>query len=268
VKRFLLVILFCTALVLNGCVFIDTLNQPTEADQGSVMVVNITGSLNSTWGSSYEGWLAMLLPKGCVPESLVYTGVVTGAVYDTSQAVADTAALYHGNEPGMDWWGMATPRHATDGGSYSAQLYISIHAFADTGFYYLDYFTGDEYDGAVWQDSVLDQPLTIRWVVGVDSEPVSAHRSAAPDLVIEPNPFSTKTAITVHAPRDLSSSCGLSVYDMTGRRIRDLWSAGSSGTEVIWDGSDNNGRPLGSGVFFIRASFGTESVTKPVLILR
>ncbi len=267
-KRFLFASVFSAALILNGCVFIDVLNQPTEADQGSVMTVNITGTLNSSWGGGYEGWIAMLLPKGCVPESLVYSGVLTGTVYDTSQAVGDTAALYHGDVPGMDWWGMATTRHSTDGGSYSAQLYISIHAYADTGLFYLDYFTGSEYHGAAWQDSVLDQPLRIRWVVGVETEPVSVRRSAAPDLTIEPNPFSTRTKITAHAPRDVPSSRSISVYDMAGRFVRDLSMPGSSAAEITWDGSDDNGRPLGSGVFFVRASFGTESVTRPVLILR
>lgn len=67
-----------------------------------------------------------------------------------------------------------------------------------------------------------------------------------------PNPFNPKTKIvfelTEVAPVDLA------VFDLSGRQLRSLISgvrpAGEH--EAVWDGRDENGAPLASGVYFVR----------------
>jgi flagellar hook assembly protein FlgD len=61
----------------------------------------------------------------------------------------------------------------------------------------------------------------------------------------------------------------LAVYDLKGRRVRELargtWSADRH--VVTWNGRDNRGRELASGVYFVRLTAGAESaVTKVTLI--
>ena len=75
-----------------------------------------------------------------------------------------------------------------------------------------------------------------------------------------PNPFNPLTTIRYDLPE--SGPVSLTVYDVAGRRIRSLvrsttQPAGSY--NVIWDGRDDDGRTVGSGVYFY--SFRSEGLT-------
>ena len=60
------------------------------------------------------------------------------------------------------------------------------------------------------------------------------------------------------------------VYDLRGSLVKRLVTgelpAGSS--EVSWDGSDASGRPMGAGVYFVRAVDGEHAVSARVVIAR
>lgn len=272
-----LMLLLVAVLGVNGCVLIDSLSQPDNAVQGDILVVSATGQVGSTWGGSYSGWIAMMLPKGCTPESLIYTGDVSGAVYDTSQEVGDTAVFYHSTDPGMDWWGMETSPHNTDGGNYSATLYVKIDHAADPGLFHLDYLTGSSYNGSTWQDSVLNVPLTIV-PTGIESEPTATHESRIAGMTVQPNPAKSATAITVHTTGDAlpagSFDYNLGVYDISGRLVRNLLlppaslTGGESSIKVVWDGTDHQGRPVSSGVFLLRFQVHKQTFTEPIVIIR
>lgn len=283
-SHFALPLLLAAVLVANGCVLIDWLSQPEEAVQGDILVVSATGQVGSTWGGSYSGWIAVMLPKGCTPESLIYTGVVSGAVYDTSQNIGDTAAFYHSTDPGMDWWGMETSPHTTDGGNYSATLYIKIDHATDPGFFLLDYLTGSSYTGSSWQDSVIDVPLTIL-PTGIENESVISSRSRIADMTVQPNPAKSTATIRLQIPYEAlppnsrhpgleSFNYSLEVYDISGRLVRNLLIAPASliveesTISVVWDGSDNEGRSVGSGVFLLRFQVHKQTITKPIVIIR
>lgn len=68
-----------------------------------------------------------------------------------------------------------------------------------------------------------------------------------------PNPFNPSTVIRYQLLE--TSDVRLRVYDVGGRRIRDLWAAPSQTPglySVSWDGRDNSGRLVASGVYFCR----------------
>jgi hypothetical protein len=69
-----------------------------------------------------------------------------------------------------------------------------------------------------------------------------------------PNPFNPHTVIRLDLPR--AAICDLRVVDPSGRTVRRLLAGGAGpGTvETIWDGTDDDGHPVGSGVFFVRAA--------------
>jgi hypothetical protein len=82
-----------------------------------------------------------------------------------------------------------------------------------------------------------------------------------------PNPFNPRT--TLRFSLGSSGSADLSLYDLTGRRVTTLVS--ESVTEglhqVVWDGTDRNGRPLSSGVFLaILRSQGQKAMRKVILL--
>ena len=61
----------------------------------------------------------------------------------------------------------------------------------------------------------------------------------------------------------------LAVFDLAGRRVRTLVAGERpAGThEVWWEGGDEHGRPVATGVHFLRFSAGDRAVTRPVLRL-
>ena len=83
-----------------------------------------------------------------------------------------------------------------------------------------------------------------------------------------PNPFRTSTRISYALPA--ASAARILVYDAAGRRVRALLDqrmpAGLH--EVFWDGRDDAGRPVGSGVYFCRMEAGTFRQCRTMTILR
>jgi hypothetical protein len=91
----------------------------------------------------------------------------------------------------------------------------------------------------------------------------AAAAGATPDLLriaARPNPFSTGTRVEFNLPD--AGTARINVYDVQGRRVRTIhdgvMAAGSH--EVSWDGTDDAGRRLASGVYWITlTSAGRES---------
>ena len=77
------------------------------------------------------------------------------------------------------------------------------------------------------------------------------------------------TASLAHVRHDVSDDASISVYDARGTRVRELRSgfvlAGEHAVE--WDGRDDAGRAVASGVYFCRLrSGGGEAIRKLVLV--
>lgn len=87
--------------------------------------------------------------------------------------------------------------------------------------------------------------------------------------LIAPNPFSSSTAISYALPA--AGAVELEVYDVLGRVVRTLAHrerqvAGAH--RISWDGRDDAGRALGSGLYFVRLRGLDRSWQRPVLIVR
>jgi|GEM_PF-3362256 len=111
------------------------------------------------------------------------------------------------------------------------------------------------YDGPATEDS------------GVETEdPVSD-----PALFIrcQPNPFRVSTAISFGVAARTSAQVG--VYDVSGRRIRNLVESAvlpPGECNLRWDGRDDSGRDVGPGAYFIRVSVPGRSAQSKVVMLR
>ncbi len=83
-----------------------------------------------------------------------------------------------------------------------------------------------------------------------------------------PNPFGPQTAIRLDVPQ--SGRVLLEIFDVSGRRLRTLVDAVlSPGSKALaWDGTDDAGRPVGSGVYFYRAHAGQFEATRKLTLLR
>lgn len=73
-------------------------------------------------------------------------------------------------------------------------------------------------------------------------------------LKVHPNPFNPSTSIDVTLPR--GGAMRASVHDLTGRRVRTLTEGwrDAGRLELVWDGRDDDGRALSSGVYLVRVT--------------
>jgi len=84
-----------------------------------------------------------------------------------------------------------------------------------------------------------------------------------------PNPFNPQTTISFDLPHQANVS--LRIYDLTGRLVRTLLSnkvAGSGRNNVVWQGRDEAGRQVSSGVYFCRLEAGRYSESMRMVLVR
>lgn len=83
-----------------------------------------------------------------------------------------------------------------------------------------------------------------------------------------PNPFNPKTALRFQLERD--SHVNLSVCDTSGRNIRKIWANPLAAGEhqMEWDGRDNLGRSLSTGLYILRLEAGGSIHTQKLILLK
>ncbi len=83
-----------------------------------------------------------------------------------------------------------------------------------------------------------------------------------------PNPFNPRTTIRYHVRQ--AAPVQLTIYDMTGRTVRTLMNARqiTGEHEIVWNGADQNGVPVSSGVYLCRLQIGDETQTLKMSLLR
>jgi len=84
-----------------------------------------------------------------------------------------------------------------------------------------------------------------------------------------PNPFNPKTTIRFSLAQ--SEKVDLSIYSVTGRRIRRLADGAKMGAgvyELEWDGRDEGGGRVATGVYFAKLRAGDASFTRKMVLLK
>ena len=101
----------------------------------------------------------------------------------------------------------------------------------------------------------------------------STHLGVEPlSLDIYPNPFRecTKIKYSILDTRSLIQNSAVSIYDASGRLVKVLGPVSSienQGSEVLWDGTDQTNRQVGSGVYFVQLEADEQTVTKKIVKL-
>lgn len=142
------------------------------------------------------------------------------------------------------------------------------------GFRTLTTANPDGYHGALfaWQDfrpgvncDVYAYRITS---VGTGVEPTAAPRVPARIYPARPNPFNPNTVLEFSL--EAASSVSFSVYDVQGRRVRVLTEGtlGAGRHAYRWDGTDQQGRPCGSGIYFVRLSLPQGSRSTSITLVR
>lgn len=102
---------------------------------------------------------------------------------------------------------------------------------------------------------------------GVDDEdlPVSALAFGRP----APNPSAGSVSIEYVTPSG-ETPFAVAVYSASGRLVKVLTDAPAdeSSGRLVWDGTDDRGNEVASGVYFVRATYGSETVARKLVVLR
>jgi hypothetical protein len=82
-----------------------------------------------------------------------------------------------------------------------------------------------------------------------------------------PNPFNPFTNLSFTLPEAVSYR--LNVYNVAGQLVRSYESVGTAGLNVVrWDGKDNAGNDVSSGVYFYKLIAGSFSATQKMVMMK
>src|SRR5262245_8578993 len=143
----------------------------------------------------------------------------------------------------------------------------------------IHYWKFDEGAGTVAFDEATHQAdLTLypgaTWVVSTAPVNVTAvgethDAPRAPRLSAFPNP--ARAGVTIALETTSRQASTVSVYDLGGRRVADLWSGALSAggrLELRWDGRGRDGRAVANGMYLIRAESASAHLVTRLLMLR
>ncbi|MBC8458457.1 MAG: T9SS type A sorting domain-containing protein [Deltaproteobacteria bacterium] len=82
-----------------------------------------------------------------------------------------------------------------------------------------------------------------------------------------PNPFSTSTTISFNLATKSHKNTQIRIYNVKGQLVKQL-SIFNSQSSIEWDGKDENGKQLSSGIYFYRLTAGDFTDTKKCIILK
>mgnify|MGYP000946331550 CR=1 FL=1 len=122
--------------------------------------------------------------------------------------------------------------------------------------------------GSVWAPYTAGEAM-IRAIVytgsSTENEEVPALQFATSNY---PNPFNPETNISYSIPQ--SGVASVKVYNLKGQQIRTLVNGEvAAGTHtVVWNGTDDNGTAVSSGVYFYRVENAGKVITKQMLLLK
>ena len=83
-----------------------------------------------------------------------------------------------------------------------------------------------------------------------------------------PNPFNPSTTISF-LTKELTENTELAIYNMKGQKVKQLVSDKLSAGQhsVIWNGTDDSGKPVSSGVYFYKLKVGANYTHTRKMIL-
>ena len=87
-------------------------------------------------------------------------------------------------------------------------------------------------------------------------------------LAVVPNPFNPRTTVAYYVEK--AGPVSVEVFDIRGRRVRILQQGDlpSGSHRVTWEGDDDRGSQVASGVYFLRLSTPTTQVDRRAVLVR
>lgn len=157
--------------------------------------------------------------------------------------------------------------------THNVSFVFDLNESTSDTLHYIDYFNGlflmygyDFYDVDEKQYLFVTEPSSIglyeySYNVGVDEEP-ELHDNI---ITSYPNPFANSTTLQYNKTSNEHEKYIIKVYNVKGQLVRELNVGNVFGmNEVNWDGKDENGNDVKSGVYFYKLSGDDEHIGKVV----
>ena len=136
----------------------------------------------------------------------------------------------------------------------------------------------DEIGTVMFTDRLVEEGLIYKYRLeasggeaSIETEAIEIPVARAKLYQNHPNPFNPNTTLSFTVPGDSGSkqNVSLNVYDLRGALVKTLLTGPVAGGrhEVVWNGTNNRGEQVASGVYFTRfVSGGYKSVKKMILL--
>jgi len=110
-------------------------------------------------------------------------------------------------------------------------------------------------------------------IINIDSPPQCVDNTSHQDVILQnyPNPFRNSTTISFNLATDLHGLARIRIYNIKGQLVRELKIKNYKFkiSKAYWDGKDDNGKPVGSGIYLYRLKADDKIIdTKKCLLLR
>lgn len=107
--------------------------------------------------------------------------------------------------------------------------------------------------------------------IKVNNYPVSNSdllQTPVSSLIVYPNPFNPSTTLAFTTPRSMDVSVDL--YNIKGQKVRSLYKGTLAGGnhQLVWDGRDNDGKGVGSGIYFARINAGSYTKNVKMVLMK
>ena len=120
----------------------------------------------------------------------------------------------------------------------------------------------------IWPDSLQTIHVVIEKLVDIEDPKNSSVLQDFQFFQNYPNPFNSNTALGFLLPDD--ADVELNIFDMLGNKIRSVVNGNQAAGwyRVIWDGKDNRGINVASGIYIYRLTVNNQSLNRKMLLLR
>ena len=124
-------------------------------------------------------------------------------------------------------------------------------------------------DGSVHQEGWYVDDILVPTYIGIDEHDANP-LDAVLGISVYPNPFSNLTEIRFSIGQR-AESIKFNIYDACGRLVKDFSLPTAYSlvpTEVSWDGTDNYGKKVSAGIYFIALSVDENSIVEKVILTK
>jgi hypothetical protein len=107
-------------------------------------------------------------------------------------------------------------------------------------------------------------------ITEVESKPASVASPASFTLNAEPNPFNPRVSLALTLPSEFSDIVLIEIYGINGSIVKRLFRGviGSNRFTVEWNGTDDTGARLSSGIYMVRATCGKTVLNQRIILAK